>query len=165
MNKKNSIQNNKFLFISLCTLMLSLPLAEVLKQFSIASIIIFGLYYIYNHKITIKKDIIFLSFLSLIVTLFISNLLSENILEAFSNSKYLIRLFFIFTVLSVFHYNFKEIKKILYFALSGYMIALLWVYYHYIENGFDRLFFQLNSIGHRNHSSIFMLYIFPKIIF
>lgn len=157
---KPNISNYKILFTFICLLLFSLPLAEVIKQLSTGMIIILGVYSLFKYKLSIEKNFIFYSFLALVMSFIVTSLLSPNTLESLNNSKYLFRLFLIYTVLSIFFYSFSDIKKILYSSFIGYVLSLLWAYYDFIQADYNRMFLKLHSVGHINHSSIFMLYIF-----
>lgn len=164
MNLVNKIDNNKLLYISLALLTFSLPLIEVLKQITMVLIIIYGLYYLYKNKISLKKDILVYSFLGLVVSFIFSAILNSNTIEILDSSKYLFRLFFVFLVLYSFNYASLTIKKIICFMLFGYVLSLIWGYYDFIMADFDRMVLKLHSVGHINHSSIYMLYIFIILI-
>ena len=158
MNSIKTINKSQILYVSLCLLVFSLPLIEVLKQITLAVIIVYGFYYLYKNKIYIKYDILFFSFLGLIVAFVLSAITNSNSIEILDNSKYLFRLFFLFIVLYTFNYNIKLNKKIIYSALFGYMLSLMWGYYDFINADFNRLFLKLHSVGHINHSSIYMVF-------
>lgn len=135
----------------------SIPLSEGLKQMFFYPLLITGMVIIYRDKLSLEKDTINIS----IVVFFIFGLLSSlfNGTQISANID-IMRNLLLFVVVRSVGLDNLNINKALYFLLSGFFITFSWaiVNKYILAEGFTH--FELKSIGHVNHSSIFMLILF-----
>jgi len=161
MKKNKSIyqKNSEWLmYVSLYLLVFTLPLTEAVKNLALILFLIIAFYSTYKKDITIKFDLINISILLMPVFIFIGSYFSidpKNTLEGLDSIATMSILFIYVRELS---WTEKQVKYLFLSMFSGFLITLGMGYYKYIM--LHKTFLELNSVGHVNHSAIYMLFIF-----
>lgn len=156
------IESKKVFLIFLWILMFSLPLSEAVKQGGIYLTIFAGLYVIYKEKLEIKKDLINIS-LGLLVLFSISssfiNIDDESIKNIFKINLDITRISLLFIVIRAINLKKEEYIKYIFIPMFlGFVITLCWgIYNKYI---LDEIYLKLKSVGHVNHSAIYIVLAF-----
>lgn len=143
-----------FLFL----LVLTLPSIEVLKQIAIFMIIVLGVVLIIKNKVFIEKDLAFYSLIGLVVTSIISSFFAFDQYTALKGCKDILRLAFTFIILRAIVFDQNTFERLIKLVIIGFIITLIYGYYEYL-NGIEN-HLKINSVGHVNHSSIYILQIF-----
>ena len=111
-----------------------------------------------SHERGIEKDIIFYSLIGLLATSLIGSFFSFDIKNSLIGCKDIARIVLTFIILRAININQKTFENIIKIALIGFVLTLFLGYYQYLFDINDTL--KIKSVGHVNHSSIFILQMF-----
>lgn len=142
---------------SLMAMLFCLPLFEAPKQIFLVLFLLSGFYIMYKNKISIKFDIINLSFIAFVVFSFISVILNDAPIKRVMDP---FRCLLFFIVLRSVGVEKNNIKCIIYALFLGFLISFIIAVYQKFTGINPHGFIELKSIGHVNHSSIFMFLVF-----
>lgn len=144
---------NLFLVIVLFTL----PVTEGLKQISLTLFVLAGIYICVKEKKQFKFDLINISLFIFVLATFISCLVNGVSASRALDPLRCMLFFFVARSVGVEKINFK----FLFFALfSGFIVAFIPACVKKFTSSDPTALFELKSIGHVNHSAIFMLLVF-----
>ena len=153
---KNDIMSklyNLFLIIVLFTL----PVTEVLKQISLTLFVLVGIYICIKEKKQFKFDVINISLFVFVLATFISCLVNGISPSRALDSSRCMLFFFVARTVGTEKINFK----FMFYALfAGFIVAFIPAYVKKFTSGDPTALLELKSIGHVNHSAIFMLLVF-----
>jgi O-antigen ligase len=147
-----SIRN--ILFYLLLGLALFLPLTEAPKNLFLILFIIFGVVALFKQQIKIKLDAVNILIILIPITVLISAYFAIDVANSFKGSKSIITASLLFVLFRELSLSRLQIKTLLFTVFLGLFLSLIWGYYD-LYNGATYL--QLHSVGHVNHSSIYML--------
>jgi len=136
----------------------ALPLSEAIKQVAIFGIIISGISYIYITKKSIKKDLSFYAGIIYIFSSIISIFFSFDTLKAFRGMLDVFKIVTVFLIIRNIYLETKIITNFILIIFLSFIIALIWGEYNLVLGTKDYL--ELKSIGHVNHSAIYIGIIF-----
>ena len=144
---------NLFLVIVLFTL----PVTEGLKQISLTLFVLAGIYICVKEKKQFKFDLINISLFIFVLATFISCLVNGVSVSRALDPLRCMLFFFVARSVGVEKINFK----FLFFALfAGFIAAFIPACVEKFTSNDPLALFELKSIGHVNHSAIFMLLVF-----
>ena len=144
---------NLFLVIVLFTL----PITEGLKQISLTLFVLAGIYICVKEKRQFKFDLINISLFIFVLATFISCLVNGVSASRALDPLRCMLFFFVARSVGVEKINFK----FLFFALfAGFIVAFIPACVKKFTSSDPTALFELKSIGHVNHSAIFMLLVF-----
>lgn len=144
---------NLFLVIVLFTL----PVTEGLKQISLTLFVLTGIYICVKEKKQFKFDLINISLFIFVLATFISCLVNGVSVSRALDPLRCMLFFFVARSVGIEKINFK----FLFFALfAGFIAAFIPAYIKKFTSSNPTALFELKSIGHVNHSAIFMLLVF-----
>lgn len=144
---------NLFLVIVLFTL----PVTEGLKQISLTLFVLAGIYICVKEKRQFKFDLINISLFIFVLATFISCLVNGVSASRALDPLRCMLFFFVARSVGVEKINFK----FLFFALfAGFIVAFIPACIKKFTSSDPTALFELKSIGHVNHSAIFMLLVF-----
>jgi O-antigen polymerase len=144
---------NLFLVIVLFTL----PVTEGLKQISLTLFVLVGIYICVKEKKQFKFDAINISLFIFVLATFISCLVNGVSVSRALDPLRCMLFFFVVRSVGVEKINFK----FLFFALfAGFITAFIPACVKKFTSNDPMALFELKSIGHVNHSAIFMLLVF-----
>ena len=144
---------NLFLVIVLFTL----PVTEGLKQISLTLFVLAGIYICVKEKRQFKFDLINISLFIFVLATFISCLVNGVSVSRALDSLRCMLFFFVARSVGIEKINFK----FLFFALfTGFIVAFIPACIKKFTSSDPTALFELKSIGHVNHSAIFMLLVF-----
>ena len=153
---KNDIMSklyNLFLIIVLFTL----PVTEVLKQISLTLFVLVGIYICIKEKKQFKFDVINISLFVFVLATFISCLVNGISPSRALDPSRCMLFFFVARTVGTEKINFK----FMFYALfAGFIVAFIPAYVKKFTSGDPTALLELKSIGHVNHSAIFMLLVF-----
>ncbi|WP_103600434.1 O-antigen ligase family protein [Campylobacter concisus] len=153
---KNDIASklyNLFLVIVLFTL----PVTEGLKQISLTLFVLAGIYICVREKRQFKFDLINISLFIFVLATFISCLINGVSASRALDPLRCMLFFFVARSVGIEKINFK----FLFFALfAGLIVAFIPACVEKFSSNDPLALFELKSIGHVNHSAIFMLLVF-----
>ena len=153
---KNDIASrlyNLFLVIVLFTL----PVTEGLKQISLTLFVLVGIYICVKEKKQFKFDLINISLFIFVLATFISCLVNGVSVSRALDPLRCMLFFFVARSVGIEKINFK----FLFFALfAGFIVAFIPACVKKFTSSDPTALFELKSIGHVNHSAIFMLLVF-----
>ena len=153
---KNDIMSklyNLFLIIVLFTL----PVTEGLKQISLILFVLVGIYICVKEKKQFKFDVINISLFIFVLSAFISCLVNEVLPSRVLDPLRCMLFFFVARTVGTEKINFK----FMFYALfAGFIVAFIPACIKKFTSNDPMAFFELKSIGHVNHSAIFMLLVF-----
>lgn len=153
---KNDIMSklyNLFLIIVLFTL----PVTEVLKQISLTLFVLVGIYICIKEKKQFKFDVINISLFVFVLATFISCLVNGVSPSRVLDPLRCMLFFFVARTVGTEKINFK----FMFYALfAGFIVAFIPACVKKFTSNDPMAFFELKSIGHVNHSAIFMLLVF-----
>ena len=144
---------NLFLVIMLFTL----PVTEGLKQISLTLFVLIGIYICVKEKKQFKFDVINVSLFIFVLATFISCFINGVSPSRALDPLRCMLFFFVVRSVGVEKVNFK----FLFFALfAGFIVAFIPACVKKFTSSDPTALFELRSIGHVNHSAIFMLLVF-----
>ena len=144
---------NLFLVIVLFTL----PVTEGLKQISLTLFVLAGIYICVKEKRQFKFDLINISLFIFVLATFVSCLVNGVSVSRVLDPLRCMLFFFVARSVGVEKINFK----FLFFALfAGFIVAFIPACVKKFTSSDPTALFELKSIGHVNHSAIFMLLVF-----
>ena len=153
---KNDIMSklyNLFLIIVLFTL----PVTEGLKQISLILFVLVGIYICVKEKKQFKFDVINTSLFIFVLATFISCLVNVISPSRVLDPLRCMLFFFVARTVGTEKINFK----FMFYALfAGFIVAFIPACVKKFTSNDPMAFFELKSIGHVNHSAIFMLLVF-----
>ena len=153
---KNDIMSklyNLFLIIVLFTL----PVTEVLKQISLTLFVLVGIYICIKEKKQFKFDVTNISLFVFVLATFISCLVNGISPSRALDPSRCMLFFFVARTVGTEKINFK----FMFYALfAGFIVAFIPAYVKKFTSGDPTALLELKSIGHVNHSAIFMLLVF-----
>jgi len=145
-------------------LALALPIAEALKQISVIVIILLGIHLIFKKELKIEENLLTYSAVGLVIFSLISAFFAFNTTEALKACIDIFRILLIFLIIKSIPLNINQLvifNKILFLSM---IVALLYGLYqfHFFPNPSpdEITYLELHSIGHVNHSSIYLLLVF-----
>ncbi|OAD23412.1 O-antigen polymerase [Candidatus Thiomargarita nelsonii] len=143
---------------------LALPIAEALKQISVIVIILLGIHLIFKKELKIEENLLTYSAVGLVIFSLISACFAFNTTEALKACIDIFRILLIFLIIKSIPLNINQLvifNKILFLSM---IVALLYGLYqfHFFPNPSpdEITYLELHSIGHVNHSSIYLLLVF-----
>ena len=144
---------NLFLVVMLFTL----PVTEGLKQISLTLFVLVGIYICVKEKKQFKFDVINISFFIFVLATFISCLVNGISPSRVLDPLRCMLFFFVARSVGVEKINFK----FMFYALfAGFIVAFIPACVKKFTSNDPMALFELKSIGHVNHSAIFMLLVF-----
>ncbi len=153
---KNDIMSklyNLFLIIVLFTL----PVTEGLKQISLILFVLVGIYICVKEKKQFKFDVINTSLFIFVLATFISCLVNVISPSRVLDPLRCMLFFFVARTVGTEKINFK----FMFYALfAGFVVAFVLACIKKFTSNDPMAFFELKSIGHVNHSAIFILLVF-----
>ena len=153
---KNDIMSklyNLFLIIVLFTL----PVTEGLKQISLILFVLVGIYICVKEKKQFKFDVINISLFIFVLSAFISCIVNGVSPSRVLDPLRCMLFFFVARTVGTEKINFK----FMFYALfAGFIVAFIPACIKKFTSNDPMAFFELKSIGHVNHSAIFMLLVF-----
>jgi len=152
---KSKLHN--YIYFSILCIAFSLPLIELTKQVATFVLIVLGIYLVYTKNLTIQKDGIFFGFLTLVIFSIIGSIFSPTPISSLLGCKDILRLFLFFIIVRGLSFDQIQIKNIFLSLALGFSLALALSYFKFFAYG-DIL--ELKSVGHINHSAIYMVLMF-----
>ena len=150
---KNDIAS-KLYNIFLVIMLFTLPVTEGLKQISLTLFVLVGIYICVKEKKQFKFDVINISLFIFVLITFISCLVNGVSPSRTLDPLRCMLFFFVVRSVGVEKINFK----FLFFALfAGFITAFIPACVRKFTSSDPATLFELKSIGHVNHSAIFML--------
>lgn len=150
---KNEIASKLYNFFLLVVLF-TLPVIEGLKQISLTLFVLVGIYICVKEKKQFKFDVINISLFVFVLTTFISCLLNNTPISRALDPLRCMLFFFIVRTVGTEKINFK----FMFYALfAGFIVAFIPACVKKFTSSDPTALFELKSIGHVNHSAIFML--------
>ena len=153
---KNDIMSklyNLFLIIVLFTL----PVTEGLKQISLILFVLVGIYICVKEKKQFKFDVTNISLFVFVLATFISCLVNVISPSRVLDPLRCMLFFFVARTVGTEKINFK----FMFYALfAGFVVAFVLACIKKFTSNDPMAFFELKSIGHVNHSAIFILLVF-----
>ena len=141
----------------LVVLLFTLPVTEGLKQISLTLFVLVGIYICVKEKKQFKFDVINVSLFIFVLATFISCLVNEVSPSRALDPLRCMLFFFIVRTVGTEKINFK----FMFYALfAGFIVAFIPACVKKFTSNDPMALFELKSIGHVNHSAIFMLLIF-----
>jgi O-antigen ligase len=142
----------------LVLLAFTLPLTEGLKNLALISFILIGLYSTYKKEIVIQFDLLNKLAISIPLTIIIGAYFTIDSINSIKHMSSILTMSILFIYIRELQLSQKRINILLVSLFIGFLITLAWGYNDFIYNG--KNFLELHSVGHVNHSSIYMLLIF-----
>ena len=144
---------NLFLVVMLFTL----PVTEGLKQISLVLFVLVGIYICIKEKKQFKFDVINISLFIFVLATFISCFVNGISPSRALDPLRCMLFFFVARTVGTEKINFK----FMFYALfAGFIVAFIPACVKKFTSNDPMAFFELKSIGHVNHSAIFMLLVF-----
>lgn len=144
----------KFYNLFLVVILFTLPVTEGLKQISLMLFVLVGIYICVKEKKQFKFDVINISLFIFVLVTFISCLINEVSLSRVLDPLRCMLLFFIVRTVGIEKINFK----FMFYALfAGFLTAFVLACITKFTSNDPFAPLELKSIGHVNHSAIFML--------
>ena len=153
---KNDIMSKLYNFF-LLLMLFTLPVTEGLKQISLILFVLVGICICVKEKKKFKFDVINISLFIFVLATFISCLVNGVSPSRVLDPLRCMLFFFVARSVSVEKINFK----FLFFALfAGFIVAFVPACIKKFTSSDSTALLELKSIGHVNHSAIFMLLVF-----
>lgn len=150
------IENIMFSLLLLLAFML--PLSESLKVIPLILFILVGIYATYKQIIVPKKDFLNIVVILMPLTILLGSYYAIDTKNTIDGTGSILTMMILFIYVRELEWNKSKIKTILIAFFLGFMSTLIWGYYDLIYQG--ERFLELHSVGHVNHSSIYMLLVF-----
>jgi O-antigen ligase len=131
-----------------------LPLSETGMQVVIGLLLLMGLYLSACKKIVIRFDPPTICFTMLLAALLVGAFLVRDTAFSLRSFYAVVRLYVVFLAVRSIRWERKLVNRVLACLFVGFLLTLFWGYFNYF-NGEQYL--ELNSVGHVNHSSIYIL--------
>ncbi|KHD07490.1 hypothetical protein PN36_00700 [Candidatus Thiomargarita nelsonii] len=145
-------------------LALALPLAEALKQISVIVIILLGIHLIFKKELKFEENLLTYSAVGLVLSSLMSAFFAFNTTEALKACIDIFRIIMIFLIIKNIPLNLNQLvifNKILFFSMIVALLYGLYQFYFFPNPSPDEItYLKLHSIGHVNHSSIYLLLVF-----
>jgi O-antigen ligase len=144
-------------------LALALPIAEALKQISVIVIILLGIHLIFKKELKIEENLLTYSAVGLILSSLMSAFFAFNTTEALKACIDIFRIIMIFLIIKSIPLNINQLvifNKILFFSMIVTLLYGLYEFYFFPSPPPEITYLELHSIGHVNHSSIYLLLVF-----
>ncbi len=145
------------------TLALALPVSEALKQISVIIIIILGLSFFLKKELTINKNLLTYSAVGLVLSSVISAFFAFNISEALKAYLDISRIILIFLIIKNIQLKSIQLIRFNQILFISMFIALAYGLYriYFFPEPFPEItYLELKSVGHVNHSSIYLMLVF-----
>jgi len=153
---KNEIASKLYNFF-LLVMLFTLPVTEGLKQISLILFVLVGIYICVKEKKQFKFDVTNISLFVFVLATFISCVLNNTPISRALDPLRCMLFFFIVRTVGIEKINFK----FMFYALfAGFIVAFIPACVKKITSNDPMTLFELKSIGHVNHSAIFMLLVF-----
>ena len=150
---KNEIASKLYNFF-LLVMLFTLPVTEGLKQISLTLFVLVGIYICVKEKKQFKFDVTNISLFVFVLATFISCLLNNTPISRALDPLRCMLFFFIVRTVGTEKINFK----FMFYALfAGFIVAFIPACVKKFTSSDPTALFELKSIGHVNHSAIFML--------
>lgn len=143
--------------ISLAIMLFSLPVTEGIKQISLFLAILIGIYIMVKDKKRLQLDIINLSLISFILFTLISCLVNQSPVKNIMDP---LRCALFFIVARSVGLEKINLKFLFYSLSAGFIVAFVMACVVKFSSADPNVLLELKSVGHVNHSSIFMIVIF-----
>ena len=148
----------KIMYGALLLLAFTLPLTEALKNLALIVFLLAGFYAVYKKEIKVKFDILNILILLMPTMIFIGSYFALDPINTIRGLNSIVTMSFLFIFIRELEWTDEYIKMLLFALFTGFLIALgLGSYKHFY---LSQQFLELKSIGHVNHSAIYMLSIF-----
>ena len=153
---KNDIMSKLYNLFSIIVLF-TLPVTEGLKQISLTLFVLVGIYICIKEKKQFKFDVINISLFVFVLATFISCLVNGISPSRALDPSRCMLFFFVARTVGTEKINFK----FMFYALfAGFIVAFIPACVKKFTSGDPTALLELKSIGHVNHSAIFMLLVF-----
>ena len=153
---KNEIASKLYNFF-LLVMLFTLPVTEGLKQISLTLFVLVGIYICVKEKKQFKFDVTNISLFVFVFATFISCLLNNTPISRALDPLRCMLFFFVTRTVGTEKINFK----FMFYALfAGFIVAFIPACVKKFTSNDPMALFELKSIGHVNHSAIFMLLVF-----
>ena len=150
---QSNIKNCFILFLYI--LAFFLPLSEAAKQIAIVFLLLFGFIYIFKYKKGFKrKDYILYFGIGYILASSVSILFAFDKIEAFHGMLDVFKIISIFLIIREMKFEKKVVINFALILFFSFLITYIWAEYDLIKGITLRL--KLNSIGHVNHTAIYI---------
>lgn len=143
---------------------LALPISEALKQIAVIVIILIGIHLIFKKELKIEENILAYSAGGMVIFSLISGFLAVfDRTEALKSCIDIFRIMMIFLIIKSIPLSIKQLivfNKILFLSMTVALLYGLYEFY-FFPNIYPQItYLELHSIGHVNHSSIYLLVVF-----
>lgn len=146
-----------FTIFFLIIVLFTLPVTEGLKQISLTLFVLVGIYICIKEKKQFKFDVINISLFVFVLATFISCLVNGISPSRALDPSRCMLFFFVARTVGTEKINFK----FMFYALfAGFIVAFIPACVKKFTSGDPTALLELKSIGHVNHSAIFMLLVF-----
>ncbi len=152
------ISVNNILLFSLFLLLFSLPLSEAIKQCALCFILIIGIYWVITRNITVKMDSVFNGAILYVLASSAGIIVAHDASSAANGFLDVFKIVFLFLFVRSVNFTRISLTSIIATLFISFHLALLLGLYRYFNHLNDYL--ELKSIGHVNHSAIYMAMIF-----
>ncbi len=144
-------------------LAVALPIAEALKQISVIVIILLGIHLIFKQELKIEENLLTYSAVGLVLSSLMSGFFAFNTIEALRACIDIFRIIMIFLIIKNIPLNLNQLvifNKILFLSMIVALFYGLYQFYFFPIPPPEINYLKLHSIGHVNHSSIYLLLVF-----
>jgi O-antigen ligase len=148
----------KIMFILLFILAFTLPLTESFKNMALILFILVGFYATYKKEITPKIDFLNIIMLLIPIMILLGSYYAIDTQNTIRGTSSIITMSILFMYIRELEWTRKKVKSLFISFFLGFSITLIWGYYDLFYHG--KRYLELHSVGHVNHSSIYMLLIF-----
>jgi len=164
-DKIRSVNNwSQTIFLSaFFALAVALPIAEALKQISVILIILLGIHLIFKKELKIEENLLTYSAVGLVLSSLMSGSFAFNTIEALRACIDIFRIMMIFLIIKSIPLNINQLvifNKILFLSMIVALFYGLYQLYFFPNPPPEITYLKLHSIGHVNHSSIYLLLVF-----
>ena len=140
--------------ILLAILLFSLPISEATKQMALWLFVVTGIFIIVKDKTQIKFDLLNISFILFLVFTALSCIVNQTSIKVLFDP---LRCVLFFIVLRILGVRYINIKLNIYALFAGFLTAFVLACIAKFTSNDPFAPLELKSIGHVNHSAIFML--------
>lgn len=154
--KNKTIESTMFYFLVL--LVFVLPLSEAIKNLALILFILIGFYSSFRLKKLPKFDLLNISILLIPLMIIVGSPFAIDTSNTIKGVGSILTMGILFVYIRELQWNTKRISILLSSLFLGFLVTVLWGYYNWIYIG--KTYLELHSVGHVNHSSIYMLLVF-----
>jgi O-antigen ligase len=146
-----------FLFF-IFLLLFSLPLSEAIKQSALFFVLIIGIYWVVTQEIIVEVDTAFNGAMSYMLASSVGIVVAQDTSGAFNGFLDVFKITLLFLIVRSVNFSQVRLASIITTLFISFHLALVLGLYHYLNHSNNYL--ELKSIGHVNHSAIYMAIIF-----